>query len=103
MNLEIIDASYHRNGVCGYGFYAILFKDNDPSEDHYGRPMIASLFDEPNYCAIYSVPMLTDGNIKFAHGNSWRGDAFEHYLRPLLAKWLDDNGTNRAGPFAMPG
>jgi len=37
---KIAAASYHRNGVCGLGFYAILF--DDPEN---GR-MVASLFDE---------------------------------------------------------
>lgn len=96
MNLKIIDASYHRNGVCGAGFTAILFDDADN-----GR-MIASLFDEPGYCAVYSVPELEKGNIAFAQGNSWRGDHFEDELRPLLEKWLKKHGGNRIGPFALP-
>jgi hypothetical protein len=94
--LKIIEASYHRNGIRGEGFYAVLFDDKEQ-----GR-MIASLFDESGYCAVYSVKLLADGNIAFANGNSWRGDVYEAHLRPLLEQWLKDNGSNRIGLFSMP-
>lgn len=95
MKLTIIEASFHRNGVGGVGFWAILFDDAEN-----GR-MIASLFDEPGYCAVYSVEELSKGNITFACGNSWRGDRFEDVLRPLLKKWQAEHGTNRLGSFSL--
>jgi hypothetical protein len=95
MNLKIVDASFHRNGVCGLGFYAIIFDDADE-----GR-MVASLFDEPGCCAVYKIDELVKGNIGFSRGNSWRGDVYEEQLRPLLEKFLEDNGTNRLGPFSL--
>lgn len=98
--LEIIEASWHRNGIGGVGFYAVLFKDHDELG---GETMIASLFDEPGYCAVYAVKELSAGNVTFANGNSWRGDNYEAKLRPLVNQWLEGNGTNRAGPFAFPG
>lgn len=94
MELEIIDASFHRNGIAGQGFYAILFKDRD-------KTMIASLFDDPGYCAVYEVSQLQEGNIKFAKGNSWRGDHYEGKLRALLEKFEQQNGANRIGCFAI--
>ena len=42
MRLKILDVSWHRNGVCGEGFYAVLFENLD--EDN--GLMIASLFDK---------------------------------------------------------
>ena len=96
MKLEIKAASFHRNGISGAGFYAILF--TSANED---GTMVASLFDEPGYCAVYKVEELDKGNIAFACGNSWRGDQFEECLRPLLAEFLATNGTNRMGPFAI--
>lgn len=96
MKLKIIDASWHRNGVGGIGFFAILFDDAEQ-----GR-MIASLFDEDGMCAVYKVDELAKGNIAFACGNSWRGDRFESALRPLLAEFLKASGTNRLGPFGLP-
>lgn len=93
--LTIKEASFHRNGIGGVGFYAILFDD----EEH-GR-MIASLFDKPGYCAVYSVDQLSIANVAFANGNSWRGDEYQHALRPLLNAYLKAAGTNRIGPFAL--
>lgn len=91
----IISASFHRNGVGGVGFYAILF------EDHENGLMVASLFDEPGYCAVYMVEKLHERDIEFG-SNSWRGDRYESDLRPMLKAFLKQNGTNRVGPFAFP-
>lgn len=81
MKPKIKKASWHRNGISGEGFWAIIFDD-------YGNGrMIASLFDKPGYCAVYKLSELE--NIEFAGGNSWRGDNYEGELRPLLKKWLE--------------
>lgn len=97
--LKIIDASWHRNGISGAGFYAITFTD---SEVPAAGTMIASLFDEEGCCAVYSIDELSKGNIRFAMGNSWRGDRYETTLRPLLEKFLKKTGGNRVGPFGLP-
>ncbi len=94
--LKIVSASFHRNGIGGAGFYAILFDDKE-----HGR-MIASLFDEPGCCAVYNVEELAKGNVAFANGNSWRGDHYESALRTLLKEREDEQGSNRMGPFAIP-
>jgi len=96
VNVTIVSASYHRNGIGGLGFYAILF-----DEAEHGR-MIASLFDQPGACAVYTLEGLNAGNIMFAHGNSWRGDVYEEVLRPALEVYLKAHGTHRAGPFGFP-
>lgn len=96
MKLKITAASWHRNGVAGVGFYAILFRDETEKRD-----MVASLFDEGGYCAVYDVNELAKGNIAFAQGNSWRGDQYEDALRPLLDAFLEKQGTNRLGPFGL--
>jgi hypothetical protein len=85
MKIEIKSASWHRNGISGAGFYAILFTDKEQGD------MIASLFDEPGHCAVYSIAELNKGNINFACGNSWRGDEYENELRPLLKNFLNKN------------
>lgn len=97
MELKITAASWHRNGIGGVGFYAILFDDLTEK-----KKMIASLFDESGYCAVYDVAQLAEGNIEFANGNSWRGDQYEAALRPLLEEFLKENDSNRAGPFSIP-
>lgn len=93
--IKIIDVSWHRNGITGEGFYAVLFDDKET-----GR-MIASLFDKPGYCAVYNVDELNKGNVKMAMGNSWRGDVFANQLRPLVKKYLKEHGTNKVGPFSI--
>jgi hypothetical protein len=55
VNIEIVSASFHRNGVGGAGFYAIVFNDKEN-----GR-MVASLFDEAGYCAVYKIDLLAEG------------------------------------------
>lgn len=82
--IQIVSAAYHRNGVCGEGFWAILFDDAE-----HGR-MVASLFEEPGVCAVYKLDLLTDNDIAFG-SNSWRGDWFEDVLRPALAEWKVKN------------
>ena len=96
MDLNIVSASFHRNGIGGEGFYAIIFDDAE-----HGR-MIASLFDEAGYCAVYKISEIEKGNIGFAMGNSWRGDMYESELRPLLKEFMDKEGSNRIGSFAIP-
>jgi hypothetical protein len=83
MELKIQAASWHRNGIHGAGFYAILFTDQEHGN------MVASLFDEPGHCAVYNVDQLTKGNITFGYGNSWRGDQYESVLRSLLKHFLE--------------
>jgi len=96
MKLKIKQASFHRNGVGGEGFTAIIFHDYDLKQD-----MIASLFDESGYCAVYSIHELSQGNIEFANGNSWRGDQFEAELRPLLEEFRKEHPIGRMGPFSI--
>jgi len=92
---RIVDASFHRNGICGEGFWAILFEDDE------GHMKFAAMFDEPMYCAVVQVDKLAAGDIAFG-SNSYRGDNFDVELRPLLETWLEKNQSNRLGPFAIP-
>lgn len=100
LNIIIIDASFHHNGISGLGFWAVLFDADHHAGNNEKRRsrMIASLFDEPGVCAVYSISELVNGNIKFACGNSWRGDVYEEELRPMIEKMRE---TNRFGPFSL--
>jgi hypothetical protein len=82
--IKIIDADYHRNGCCGWGFYAVIFESKEDGL------MVASLFDKPGYCSVYNIKCLSDKNIKFGSGNSWRGDVFESVLRPAVKAFLKE-------------
>ena len=87
MRLEILKADYHRNGIAGEGFYAIIFKDMTERKH---KTMIASLFRGSGQCAVYDIEKLGKYNIEFANGNSWRGDEYESALKPLLKEHLGE-------------
>lgn len=92
-----IDAlDYHRNGVCGLGFWVVLFKWKDG--DDLVRNMMATVFGNTDdtgvetveftgHCALFDRDQLAADNIQFARGNSWRGDHFERELRRAIVKY----------------
>lgn len=80
MKLTIIDIAYHRNGVAGAPFHAILFRDTGAE----GSRKVAILFGEQYCCAVLDVGKLTNGDIAF-RSNSWRGDNYEPSLRKAIA------------------
>ncbi len=73
--IQVYQVEHHRNGVGGAPFWSILFRDVNESRD-----MIASVFDEPGYVAVYAIGLLAQSNITFGQ-NSWRGDVYEWALR----------------------
>jgi hypothetical protein len=80
MKIKLVQCEHHRNGVCGLGFYAILFDWKDGKTT---RRMVATLFDEPGACAVLEVaPLSIEVGVTFGE-NSWRGDDFEKELRRL--------------------
>lgn len=94
---EVKQIEFHRNGVGGAGFYAILFISHVDEKDSL---MVATLFDEFGYCAVLRVPDLSDIDKGVSFGvNSWRGDCFEPELREAVKK---QKSTNRLGPFSIP-
>lgn len=93
-DLEVVDISWHRNGISGVGFYAILFKNKDERNELF----VAALYDAPGYCSVLRVADLSDPTKGVRFGiNSWRGDYYEPELRRLAAAWGE---TNRIGPFS---
>ena len=79
-DFEIQEASFHRNGISGNGFYAIRFLWQ-PEGASAPENFLATLFDEPGSCAVLSLDRIATMGVGFAHGNSWRGDHFEDELR----------------------
>lgn len=85
---KIHQISYHRNGVCGIGFYAVLFdaKVNTGDGERKQR-MVGIVFNEPGECAVLAVEPLSDFEVGVKFGrNSWRGDVFERELRDAIEK-----------------
>mgnify|MGYP007082098855 CR=1 FL=1 len=84
---KILKIDHHRNGISGEPFDIVLFQ-------HDNRKMVAILFEGQFYCAVLDVKMLSEDNIEFAMGNSWRGDDFELELRPMVKKYWDNYSPN---------
>ena len=59
MKLKIIDIAFHRNGICGAPFHAIIFRDPDVGQ------MLGVVFDEPHHVAVFNMEKLAIGNITF--------------------------------------
>lgn len=88
---KIKSIAHHRNGMGGEPFYAVLFTRNQQGAKR--RDMVGIVFDKPGvYVAILDVPLLAEGNIKFAE-NAWRGEEFEKELREAIDKFEDDRAA----------
>jgi hypothetical protein len=108
---SVQEVSYHRNGVCGNGFYAVRFTSDIEADDgNWGSPeaparpganFLAIVFDEPGSCAVICLDLIESVGVKFAGGNSWRGDQYEPELRKAI-KTTASSGSVRVGPFAIP-
>lgn len=78
-NLQILDASFHRNGVAGLPFYAALV--DDPENDDV---KLVIMFEAEGHTAVLSLDKLTnEEDISFG-SNSWKGDQYEAILKPEL-------------------
>ena len=95
--MKIIQIVYHRNGIMGEGFYAVLFEEPEFTvvEDGKKRPerFLASVFRGPGRISVFSVDRLNDHGVTFGI-NSWRGDHYEHGLRNAL----DQRAAEKYGP-----
>lgn len=99
---------YHRNGVSGEGFWAVIFdaEEHRAHEDLGSRRFIATVFDDDveawkerrlvnPHCAVFDIGMLAEVGVTFGH-NSWRGD---HFFAPLceVITGTDWFAVNREG------
>jgi hypothetical protein len=127
-NVTIVQVAYHRNGVSGEGFHAVIFTIDYQScaicgtawgwtrgdgtmtcdNQHDGPPktearkMVASVFPSPGHVAVYAIAELSNPEIGIAFGeNSWRGDRYEARLRQAIREERSD-GSVQVGPFAIP-
>jgi hypothetical protein len=76
----IQEASYHRNGTFGDGFWAIRFRWTPPDTKQ-EENFIATIFEHSGGCAVLSLDRMETHGVAFGRGNSWRGDEFEPALR----------------------
>lgn len=81
--IKIIQIEYHRNGVGGKPFYAVLFKH--APEGRKQMNFLASVFDEQGSISVICLDMIEEHGVTFAE-NSWRGDYFETVLIDAIKK-----------------
>ena len=79
IQINVVDWTYHRNGICGAPFHVVLF--DDVAEENTRK--VGILFEERYRCAVLDVAKLSAGSIAFGV-NSYRGDVFEDTLRAAL-------------------
>jgi len=81
MKISILNIDYHRNGVCGAPFHAIVFRDTGRQSS----VKIGVVFEQRHHIAVLDIGKLADGDIEFG-SNSWRGDHYEPLLREAIEK-----------------
>jgi hypothetical protein len=90
MNIKILKTDYHRNGVGGEPFKAIIFQHSEDDDDT-PKTMVAIRFADDKKkggfsaprCAVFDLALLYEGVIEFGQ-NSWRGDHFATHLDKAL-------------------
>jgi hypothetical protein len=89
MKLHIIDIAFHRNGIAGAPFHAIIFRDSGPESSL----KAGIVFEQPYHTAILDIAKLADGDIGFG-SNSWRGDRYEPHLRNAISNFSREGDDN---------
>ena len=98
MKIKVKESSFHRNGIAGAGFYAVLFNVEQES-GVVPDDLLGIVFDEPGHCAVIALNLISECGIGFGGGNSWRGDQFEVPLREHINEGVTTG--IRFGPFAL--
>ena len=79
MQLTILHLAFHRNGICGAPFHAVVFEGDGPEPS----VKLGIVFDAPDHVAVLDVTLLAAGDVAFG-SNSWRGDRYEPALRAAI-------------------
>ena len=74
--LEVVASALHKNGKNGKPYVVAIF--DDPAESD---TKLAVLFDEPGYCAVFSLEDLS--NFEDLSGD-WTASRYEPLLRPVM-------------------
>ena len=103
--LKLTEVAYHRNGICGAGFYAVAFKHRP--EGRQWRSFVATVFpgDDENAIGadgLYTVldaGVAAEGVVTFGL-NSWRGDEFINQLRVWITEYRAALDAKLAAEFS---
>lgn len=82
---RIDQVAYHRNGISGAPFYAVLFTGSSTDLPKPER-FLASVFEEPGAVSVISLSRIEESGVTFGE-NSYRGDAYEPELRAAIAAY----------------
>jgi hypothetical protein len=97
MQLELVKLDYHRNGICGQGFWVAIANETD--EDGEKSQKLIIRFPDVDkevgavVCSVLDLGLLNKRIIEFGR-NSWRGD---HYSDAMDA-WI---AAQRNEPFNL--
>lgn len=89
MELQIEQVEYHRNGIGGESFFAVLFRDADEGGT---RKLAISFRDDPKdeygwsapRVAVIDLERIAEHGVTFGP-NSWRGDRYAGEIRKAIA------------------
>lgn len=83
-NFKVTDVTYHRNGVCGKGFYSVRFSYQD---DTFMPNMVAVMPSEAvdaKNCEECFILNLNDPT------SNWRGDQFASDVRAAVKEFITE-------------
>ena len=81
--IRVDEVAYHRNGVSGEGFHAVLFRERNGRR---WRKFLASVFEGQGVLSVVCIDMLPEHGVN-AMANAWRGDYYEPHLRRAIEAW----------------
>lgn len=92
---RVISLAYHRNGICGEGFYAGIVEETEGKSK---RNMLVVRFDKETVdgpvgmvcCAAFDCALVAKHDIEFG-SNSWRGDHYADVMDEAIAAYRANN------------
>ncbi|RUL89446.1 hypothetical protein [Tautonia sociabilis] len=81
IKIRVLNIDYHRNGIGGAPFHAIVFRDSG----ELGSVKLAVVSDQAAHVAVLDIAKLVDCDVEFG-SNSWRGDQYEPGLRRAIRR-----------------
>lgn len=104
---QLLAIDYHRNGICGEGFWVVMFRDADGSRKlatWFGTNDPECAAAQPALQSCYSVldvDKVAAGSIAMFNGdlsNACRGDCYIDQIRAWIAEYqaIEDHETRAA-------
>lgn len=95
---RVKEVTYHRNGVCGRGFYTVQFKHPET-----GDAEMVGIYFPPREGDESGVTLDSYAVIDRDHpSNTWRGDFFYDLMREAVAKYEAEQDARWNTPQVSP-